>query len=142
MTPESQQPASSPSAAPETPQPKRVRKRGISKGGLAKAAEQWMLKNAPEVLAKLAKAIGEGVDKREKTSMEMASRLFLGDRGPDGTNILHQNLTINSSGDQAAGARSLESIIRKLEVKDSFRALPAATPIRQGADDILDAEEV
>jgi hypothetical protein len=86
--------------------------------------------------------LGKALDKGERWAVELIARQFEGDRGPGGVNIVSQTLNIAAAEQQAAGARSLESIILKLEARDQFKSLPAPTEIRRGPRPDLDAPEI
>ncbi len=90
-----------------------------------------MLENAPEMLQKKWEALGVALGKGERWAVELIARQFEGDRGPGGVNIISNTLNV-AAAEQAAGARSLESIILKLEARDQFKAIAEATPIRKG----------
>ena len=148
QTPVEQSP---PQAAPQeapTAKSKKTRKKRVSKSSLAKEIERQMLDNSQEILKKKWIALGKALDDGEKWAVELVARQFEGDRGPGAINIVSNTLNV-ANADEGQAARSLESIVFKLEAKDSLKALPKPTEIRQvqrpGLDadlPVLDAEEV
>lgn len=119
------------------PAPKKRRRR-LTKANLAQEVERQMLEAAPEILQKKWAAVKVALDKGERWACELVARQFEGDKGPGGINILSQTLNVAGTS-QDPSVRSLESIVRKLEVKDSLRVLPEPTPIRKGLDqDVID----
>ncbi len=136
MTPtETVAPASSGVKASEVkPKPKKIRK-VRNKEALAKEIDRQLLENAPEMLRQKWEALGIALGKGERWAVELIARQFEGDRGPGGVNIVSQTLNI-AAAEQGNNARSLESIVRRLEAKDQFKALPEPTPIRVGRPDL------
>ncbi len=130
--------------ATEETEPKKKR-RPRNKQGLLKLAEKRLLEKGDEIVLAFAEQLLAGVQKREKASMEMVARMMHGDKGPGGINLTNQTLIANQqAAEQSAGARSFESIVRRLESKDVERkALAEPTPIRRVEAPnlpILDAE--
>lgn len=125
-----------PSRSAATPK----KKRRISAAGLPREVERQMLENAPDVLAKKWAAVKVALDKGERWACELVARQFEGDKGPGGVNILSQTLNV-SGGSQDPSVRSLESIVRKLEVKDNLRILPEPTPVKRLDSDVIDVGE-
>ncbi len=119
------------------PQPK-TRKRRIKAEGLAKEVERQMLDNAPEILKKKWEALGKALDRGERWACELVARQFEGDKGAGGVNILSQTLNV-SGGASDPSVRGLESIVRKLEVKDSLRVMPEPTPVKR-LSDVIEVE--
>ncbi len=117
-----------------------------TKEALAAEIERQLLEQAPEMLRKKWEALGIALGKGERWAVELIARQFEGDRGPGGVNIISNTLNVAAAAEAASGARSLESIVRRLEAKDQFKALPAPTEIRRATrpdlDEIVDAEEV
>ncbi len=147
-----------PAAAPPTGKEKKPRKKRVTKASLSKQIEKQLLEAAPDVLDAYWLRVKEGLKKGDKHIVELVARLFYGDRGPGSVNIVSNTLNVGNA-DQGQAARSLESIVRKLEAKDQFKPLPQPTEIRQvqrlGLDvipkdgvrkddemPVLDAEEV
>ncbi len=110
-----------------------------SKEKLAAEIDRQLLEQAPEMLQKKWVALGKALDKGERWAVELIARQFEGDRGPGGINIVSQTLNV-AAAEQATAARSLESIILKLEARDQFKALPAPTEIRRATRPDLDTE--
>lgn len=126
-----------PSQLQPAPSPPKSRKRRIKADGLAKEVEAQMLDNAKEVLEKKWQAVKKALDAGERWACELVARQFEGDKGPGGVNILSQTLNMNG-GAQDSSARSLESIVRKLEIKDNLRAMPEPTPVKRLDQDVID----
>ncbi len=120
---------------------KKPKKRRIKAEGLAKEVERQMLENASEVLSKKWEAVKLALDNRERWACELVARQFEGDKGPGGVSIMSQTLNVSASS-QDPNVRGLESIVRKLEIKDSLRVMPEPTPVkRQDLDqDVIDIE--
>lgn len=115
------------------------RNRRISKANLSREVEAQMLDNAKEVLEKKWQAVKKALDAGERWACELVARQFEGDKGPGGVNILSQTLNL-AGGAQDPSIRSLESIVRKLEVKDSLRIMPEPTPTKRLDQDVIDIE--
>ncbi len=137
--PQEAQPVQAEVPAPEAPKKRKYKKRRITKKNLSNEIERQMLENTSEILKKKWIALGLALDKGEKWAVELVARQFEGDRGPGAVNIVSNTLNVTNE-QQTPGTRSLESIIRRCEAKDTLRALPEPTPIRVGP--IYDAEEV
>ncbi len=128
----------------ETPVKKRAPR---TRSALLKRAEKKLLEKGEDIAEEWAKQLLEGVKKREKGAMEMVARMLHGDKGPGGINLTQQTMNINAAAEEkAAGARSFEAIVRRLELKDKNRALlTEPTPIRRSEPNdlpIIDAETV
>ncbi len=120
-----------------TPNQPAKRQRRISKAGLGREVERQMLENAPDVLSKKWAAVKKALDAGERWACELVARQFEGDKGPGGVNILSQTLNVTGAS-QDPSVRSLESIVRKLEVKDNLRVLPEPTPVKRVDLDVID----
>ncbi len=145
QTPAEQTPPQAPPQEAPTAKPKKTRKKRVSKSSLAKEIERQMLDNSKDILQKKWIALGKALEAGEKWAVELVARQFEGDRGPGAINIVSNTLNV-ANADEGQAARSLESIVRKLEAQDQFpKALPIPTEIRRKPEPdlpILDAEEV
>lgn len=128
-------------APPVSPEPKtpKTRKRRITKVGLSREVERQMLENAKEALEQKWLAVMRAMKKDERWACELVASLFEGYKGLGGVNIVSQTLNMNG-GTQDPSVRSLESIVRKLEVKDNLRAMPEPTPVKRLDQDVIDIE--
>ena len=127
-----------PAPLPALPEKKKGgRPRGLGRRGVLKEAERQMVQAAPEVLKKYWAAVEKGLEAGEKWAADAVSQTFGYTKAAGGATII-QAMQVNNAGrgQEGAGRRSFESIIRKLETEAESDG-PLAQP---DDDDIIDAE--
>lgn len=139
---------------PETPKPKRRRR--VTASNVQQFAKQALFDRTSEILEDFVEQLHNGVKNREKTYMELAARMYYGDRGSGGVNIIHNTLNVNGQvgNQQPYRPRGPEAIIRNLEERDravveakpgqsnALALVPARLNQDVAASEIIDAEQI
>lgn len=108
--------------------------------GLRKLAQKEMVEAAPDVLKKYWQAVKNGLDRGDKSALDIVSQAFGYTKAAGGLTVL-QAMQVNNNNGKSEGAagRSFDSIVRKLEAAAEDDG-PLAQPDEDEDADIIDAE--